>query len=465
MTLLSIGPRRRTLLKPDNDTGPADPVLYAANDDSGRTHIRLGLIVIGLFFGVLGTWAAFAPLDAGVTASGVVVVSGNRQTVQHRDGGIVSRIHVKEGDRVRKDQILLELADVELNSQYNALLGEAIELEALRSRLLSESAHSEKIAPPPSWARLRPEEKAIADAVLLRQQQELDIRRASLGAQSGVLRQREAQLQARIGGYRAQIASTDEQIRLINEELEGVRTLSAKGLVPLTRVRALERTAADLVGTRASLTAQIEQARQGIGESSLQNLSLREGRSEDIAADMRSADTRLADVLPKLEAARAQLDRSLIRAPTSGTVVGLTVFTEGGVVRAGEKLMDIVPDAQPLVVEAKIRPEDADDLRIGMKTQVRFTAFRDRSLPLAMGALQRVSADRFTDEHTGAGYFLAEVTVPPGEIKRIAATRVGGAALRAGLPVEIVVPLRSRTALQYLLEPLDHAMWTSFREH
>jgi HlyD family secretion protein len=344
-----------------------------ANDD-GRVEIRRGLIVIAGFFGVLGGWAALAPLDAGVTAGGVIVVSGSRQAVQHRDGGIVTRLAVKDGDKVERGQILLELATVEISAREQAQRGELVELEALRARLFAESVGSKEVIEPATWASLAPEERAEANAVLARQQQELGIRKGSLSAQSNVLSQRRQELRSRISGYDEQIKSVDTQTKLIEDELDGVRQLYEKGYAPLNRVRALERQRADLIGQRGSLTAQIQQTRETIGETSMQGISITQDRAQEIAQQIRDTDTRIAQLRPQLVATRAQLEQSRIRAPASGTVMGLNVVTVGGVVAPGARLMDIVPADQPLIIEARVRPEDADDLHPGMSTLVRLTA-------------------------------------------------------------------------------------------
>jgi HlyD family secretion protein len=438
----------------------------APRDDAGGVEIRNGLIVLIAFFGVIGGWAAFAPLDAGVSAPGVIVVSGNRQTLQHRDGGIVSRLLAKDGDHVAKGQVLVELSTVELSAKAQAEYGELFELEAMRARLTAESTGTQTITPPATWASLSLDERAIADAVLARQQRELSVRKTALSAQSSVLAQRKSGIRARIEGIQEQIRSVDTQLTLIEDELVGVRQLNEKGFAPLTRVRALERSRADLVGQKGSLLSQVQQAKESIGETSMQDLSIHSDRSQEIAQQMRDADTRIAELRPQLTATRTQLEQARIRAPVAGTVVGLRVFTVGGVIAPGAPILDVVPEAQPLVIQAQIKPEDADDLRPGMTTQIRFTAWRDRGLPIFLGKVERISADRLVEERSGRPYFTAEVVVPRAQLARA----VGGverlnAVMKAGLPVEVVVPLRKRTALQYIFEPLGRALWGSFREH
>ena len=445
---------------------PGAPAFATSEErDGGRWEIRIGLLLIILFFVGFGGWAAFAPLDAAVSAPGTVVVSGNRQTVQHREGGIVSSILAREGERVVKSQILVELASTELRAQERALIGQAIELEATRARLVAEQEGADLIAVPEVWAGLPSSYRETAERVLARQQAELGARTGAVRAQLDVLVQRREQLSARIAGYKDQIVSLERQDGLIGEELAGVRQLADRGLAPLTRVRALERAQAELDGRRAELRALIEQTRQAIGETKLQGISVTQSRAEALAEELRQTDTRRAEVLPQVDAVRAQLERTLIRAPATGQVVGLQVHTVGGVIRPGEPLMDIVPEAQPLVLEAQVSPAHADDLKPGMRTEVRFTSFTGISMPLVFGEVTRVSADRLVDERSGTAYFTAEVTISAEQIAVIDALAPNGSGVRAGLPVEVLVPLRARTALQYLLEPLNRQLWTALREN
>ncbi len=438
----------------------------APREDGPWREGRAGLLVIILFFGVFGLWAGCAPLDAGVVAAGEVKVAGNRQVVQHPAGGVISRINVAEGDRVAQGQILIELSAVELIAQELALAGQAIELEASRERLLAEMNGADTVQRPASWADLPQEHEALAADVLARQQAELETRTQAIIAQQSVLAQRQRQSAARIEGYTAQIASLERQSALVSEELQGLEALSEEGFAAETRVRAVERTEAELIGRRAELGGLIEQAREAIGESRMQSLSLREDRAQRVAEELRLTETQLADVLPKLQAARIQLERTRVRAPTAGVVVGLSFFNTGAVVSPGERILELVPDEQDMIMEVRVRPMDADNVSPGQRTQVRLAAFEGRQMPQAYGVVERISADRFEDERSGQPYFKAEVKVEQQELQRLAAA-VGRAELplSPGLPVEVVIPLRKRTALQYLVEPLQQNVWRSFREN
>lgn len=427
-------------------------------------EIRFGLLIAGLFFIVLLGWAAIARLDAAAIAPGRLVVSGQRQTIQHREGGVVSQILVKEGSRVEQGEVLIRLAGADVKAQERALASQAIALLAERARLHAEQSGRRSIVPPPEFASLPPEDRAAAAEALQIQQQQLRARAAVLSAQRGASGQRTAQANSSGQGYRERLAGIDEQIRLLDEELNGMREAADKGFVSKSRIRALERAKADLEGQRGQIAFTVEQSRDQAGESRLQGLEAQSTYFDKVAAELRDVEASLNDVLPKLSAARDQLARIEIRAPVSGTVVGLTIFTPGGVIEPGQKLMDIVPDRAPLTIEAKLSVSDGDDVRVGQEAFVRFETLHERALPPLKGTVSRVSADAFTDEKTGTSYYTAEVSVPPSELEKIQEIR-GRNVLRAGLPVSIEIPLRKRTALQYLLEPLTSSLERSFREH
>jgi HlyD family secretion protein len=426
--------------------------------------IRTGMIIAILFFvGLLG-WAAIARLDAAAVAPGRLVVSGQRQTMQHRDGGVVASIAVREGAKVRQGEIVIRLAGTEVRAQERALAAQTITLLAQRARLQAEQAGRTGIAPPREFAELTGEDRMDATRALQVQQGQLRTRAAVLSAQRGVIGKRTTQASDQGQGYTRQVVSINEQIRLINEEYASLRDVAEKGFVSKTRLRALERQRAELEGQRGQYSATVAQTGSQQGETRLQILEAQSTYNERIATELRDVETALADARPKWAAARDQLARVDIRAPATGTVVGLTVFTPGGVIAPGQKLMDIVPDRAPLTVEARLSPADADDVRTGQKAFVRFATLHERSLPALDGVVSRVSADSLVDERTGESFYTAEVVVPLSEMQKIDQLR-GPNTLRAGIPVTIEVPLRKRTALAYAFEPLSGALRRSFNEH
>jgi len=412
---------------------PGAQAVDPANEDAGKSEVRAGLIILAVFFLGFGGWATFAPLDAAVVAPGVVVVSGNRQTVQHREGGIVSRLLVEEGDHVARGEVLIELDAPEVVAQERALQSQVVDLQMQRARLTAERTGQRQLERPAEWASFTGEDREIAEAAYERNQREVE------GGANGW-----SEFDARIAGYQGEIASINRQEALLNEELTGMRQLADEQLVPVTRVRALERSLADLQGRRSELTAQIASTQQ------------------ERHQDLRTVDARLAELLPQLAGSRERVELTRLRAPTDGTVVGLMVHTVGGVIGPGERVMDIVPEGHELIIEAHVRPQDADDLAPGQRTEVRITAFSGRNLPIMYGQVRQVSADRFTNEHNGEAYFTAQIAVSQQELSRL--TEAAGRHLRAGLPAQVVIPTRKRTALQFLLEPLNQALWRSLRE-
>lgn len=431
--------------------------------DDPRLDIRAGAGIVFLFFVVLLGWAAFAPLDAGVNSQGVIAVSGNRQSVQHREGGVVTALHVREGERVEAGEILVEMAAPDLRATERALTSEYLNMLAQRARLSAELNRRTGFAPPPEFAGLTGEDRVLAEQAMRLQRAQFNTRTASMSAQQSVIGQRSAQLGEQRSGYAEQRASLQEQQRLLREEITGMRELEKKGFASTNRLRALERALAELEGREAAMTAEIARAGEGIGETRMQSLSIRRTTQEEAAAQLRETQARLSDVLPKLIAAREQLQRATVRAPASGQVVGLTVFTVGGVVQPGQTLMEIVPTNRQLIIQAQVDPRDADDVYRGQKAQIRFLSVDDRTLPLLEGTVRTISADAFTDEASGRSYFRAEIEVAPAELEKVRES-LGNGQLRAGLPVEVVLAVRKRTALQYLLEPLSIHFWRALRE-
>lgn len=434
-------------------------------NDSPWAEGRVAVGVIILFFGVFLGWASFVPLDAGVVGNGVVRVVGNRETVQHREGGIVSKVAVKEGDHVQQGQVLIELAATELVAQEGSMSQQAIELEAAKARLEAER-DGRAMREPAQWAGLSGERRAFADEVFRRQKEEMGVRASTLASQVRILQQRQNEGQKRISSYGEEMNALNRQDELVGQELSSLRDLAAEGFAAQARVRNTERTQAEIEQRRAQIEGQTVVTRQTTGEASLQIVSIRQQRRESIAQDLSQTDAKLGDINPKLAGVRAQLDQARVRAPATGTVVGLTIFNQGAVVRPGDRILDVVPDQREMVVEAQISSQDADDVASGMKADIRFPGLGSRGFTRIHGEVRRLSADRFKDERTGRDYFVIEIGVPPAELQKLAHEREEKEVLlRSGMPAEVIIPLRARTAMQYLWEPLDKAIWHSFREH
>jgi HlyD family secretion protein len=438
------------------DTSPEATTRKIA--DSPRPELIAGIAVIAAFFVVFLGWAALAPLDAGAYAQGQIAVSGNRQAVQHREGGTVQRLNVAEGDNVTQGQVLLELSSGEIRASERGVTGQIVSLLAQRARMIAERDGLASIPTPPDLTSLPPEDQPLADEAMRLQRLQFSARRTGRATERGVLDQRIGQLDQQVLGYQRQIEANLEQRRLIGEELAGMRELAAKGYAPQNRVRALERAAASLDGDLGNLRAQVARAREAMGETRLQSSGIATRTNEEIADGLRQIDVQLNDLRPRQTELRQQIARSQIRAPATGQVVGLTIFTPGGVIQPGQTLMSIVPDNAAQIIVASLNPADIDDVKVGLSTEVRFPGLHDRSAPILHGTVTRVSADAFTDEATGRSFFRCEVIIPPEELDKL-----GNAAehIRTGMPAEVIVLLRKRTALEYLVEPLTRSLWRS----
>jgi len=434
-------------------------------DDGPQREIRFGLIIAAAFFILFLGWAAFARMDAAATGAGRVIVSGQRQTVQHRDGGVVGAIYVKEGQYVRRGAVLLRLSAAEVRAQERALASQVIALLAQRERLRAEQLGLPQIPRPPEFAGLAPEDLVEAVRAMRVQQLQFNARATLLKTQQGVLGRQSAQAGEEGEGYRKQLAGIREQERIIREQLDGMRAVAEKGFVSKNRIRDLERAEADLAGQRGRLEASISQSSESVGESRLRIVETERELQDKIASDLKDVTFSLGELMPKWQAARDQVARTEVRAPVSGAVVGLSVFTVGGVIAPGQKLMDIVPDRASLVIEARFSPNDIDDLQGGQEADIRFSGISDRQLPVLKGRVDRISADALVDEKNEQTYVTSEIVVPPDQIDLIKRERGADFSLKPGMPVEVLVPLHRRTALDYLLEPLTNSLWRSFREH
>jgi len=450
-------------IKPWNPFGgrPADEI--EAADNPGR-DIQIGAVIVVLFFVLFLGWAAWARVDSAVYAHGTIIVTGNRQEVQHKEGGNIVAIHVHEGDHVVKGQDLIDLAGDETLANADALIAQYIDLKAREARLLAEQGSAGDFATPPELLSLDAQYKPLIDSAILLQHKTMAANRQFLSTQLGVLNQRIQQTQEQITGSEEQMAANRRQQDLTKDELIGVQDLQSKGYAPMTRVRSLQQTVAGLEGDYGRLQANVATAGAQIGETKMQAVSVQKQYIDQVMTDLNDVQGKLKMMEPQMIAARDAVDRLHVRATATGKVMGLSVFTVGGVIAPGQKLMDIVPDATPLVINAMVEAKDGNDIHAGQEAQVRFTSLHERDVPILKGKVLDVSGDTFTDKDNNKSFYTARVEISPDVYATLSRIVKEPQALKPGLPVEVVVPLRKRTVLQYLLEPLNQSLWKTFRE-
>jgi HlyD family type I secretion membrane fusion protein len=419
---------------------------------------RFGLAIVALFFVVGGVWAATMPLAGATIASGVVSPEGSRRTVQHLEGGIIGEIKVSEGEAVRKGDILLVLKDMSAQSTADTLSSRLANLAAKEARLQAERSDADIIrADHPALANLDIPEVALA---IDQQINELKTRRASDASRKAILAQQIAQLEDQIVGYEKQLQSVRRQNVLIREELADVEGLYKQGYERKARVLALKRSEAELLGTEGDLLAQIAGAREAIGEAKLKIANLKIERLEQVDQELSETQANRVEVEKQIQESLDRLSRTAIVAPTDGTVMDLRFKTPGGVIRAGDPVLDIVPDHDELVIEARVAPQDIDTVHAGQSAYVMFPSFPQRSLHRIAGDVTQVSPDAFHDEKTGQSYFSARVKVDPA----VLATEAPEIRLSPGLPAEVYIRTVERTLLEYLAQPILQVAERTFRE-
>src|SRR5262245_32420 len=336
-------------------------------DESIKHVAMIGWVIIAIFFGVFGIWAATAPLKGAVVANAVVKVDGNRKSVQHLEGGIVKELRVKEGDRVAAGDVLIVLDDSQARAEFEVLSQDLVVLRATEERLRAELAHRTEMTMPDDLTAVVKDRalKEVWDA----QVHQMQVRLAALNGQRQVIAEKISQLQHQIEGLEGQVQAFTAQTVSVKDERASLLPLLDKGLVARPRVLQLERTAAGLDGQIADAKASIAKARQAIAEQVQQTAQLDNDRMMEVAKDLRDTQAKLVEVIPKLMHAQSVLNRIEIRSPYSGQVVGLNVFSVGGVIARGDKIMDIVPDRDSLVIEAQVAVEDISDVHPDMRAE------------------------------------------------------------------------------------------------
>lgn len=435
---------------------PIELLTDGAVTRSIRKTIVIGASVVALSFGVFGTWAAVAPLDSAVVAHGRLAVDSKRKTIQHLEGGIVRQILVKDGDAVTPGQVLLRLDDTKAQSTLDGVQATYYAALAQLARLQAERDGLEAITFP---AELTAGQDARVDDILAAQRAQFDERKKSLTAQTSVLDQRIAELNAEIDGHHQQQEALHRQIDLSRKELTGLRELAAKGYYPKNHLLAMERDIARLDGELGSDMAAEARAQKTISETQMEALHVRQAFREQVAKDIDDAQNRANELREQWVAAGDTVHRLEVVAPVAGVVQNIRVATTGGVIGAGQELMDLVPTADKLVIEAEVQPNDIEAVEANQPAEVRFSALKGRNTPVLKATVTTVSADHITDQKTGKSFYETRVEVPADQLARL-----DGRHIQAGMPVEVMIKGGERTALDYMLRPLFDSISTSLRE-
>jgi HlyD family type I secretion membrane fusion protein len=423
-----------------------------------RAATIAGYALIVLTFGVMGGWAAVAPLDRGVVAQGIVMIEDSRKVVQHFEGGIVSEILVKEGQLVAEGELVAKLSPVQAGSNLDTIRNQLDSALALEASLAAELDRRDSITFPDELLARQASSPVLA-RIIEDQKLQFDERKRSRAAQVTLIEAKIQQLQTETEGIAVEKSSTEKQIGFIDEELSGLRYLKENGLIPVTRVLTMERERVRLEGVVGRAVADTAKAANGMNEAKLQITQLNQKFQEEVSAQLLDARQKINAAREKLVVARDLLLRLDIRAPRAGTVQNLKVFTVGQVVRSGESLMEIVPTRETLVVHAQLPVNSIEHLRVGQTAEIRFPGFHSRRLPMMTGTLASVSRDRLVDDVTKQPYFLGLINLSQATIDDRYRDR-----LVAGMQADVVIATGERTALEYMMSPLTDALHSSFRD-
>jgi HlyD family secretion protein len=428
----------------------------SAYSSSMRRAFLAGVSALGLFGGTIGLWAAVSPLSGAVVAPGQLVVDTNVKKIQHQTGGIVAVLPVREGQRVKAGDLVLQLDETLTRANLQVIVKQLDEIMARQSRLEAERNGGDMVLPAELQARMHVPDvaKSVADEARL-----LETRRSQRDGQKQQLGKRTEQLGDEISGIGSQVVSRDEQIRLLKLELDGLRDLFKRNLVPMTRIMPLEREAANMLGQKGQLVSQKAQSEGKISEIRIQLLQLDIDMQTETGKELRDLQAKSAELLERKVAAEDQLKRVDIRSPIDGYVHQLNVHTIGGVISPAEPAMLIVPLNEELQIEARVAPTDIDQLFIGQKGVVKVQAGNQRATPEIAGTVSRIAADVTREQQTGQVYFLIRLSLPAEEVAKLSDLKI-----MSGMQVESYIQTSQRTPFQYLIKPLTDQVNRAFRE-
>lgn len=418
---------------------------------------HIGFWALGIGFGLFLLWAAFAPLNEGVPSAGYVSLDTKRKSVQHLSGGIIKEILVKEGQQVKAGDLLLRMDDAGARANLEAIRQRYLGLRAMQGRLLAEQTNASTI----QW---HPDLKEAAKDPLIRQQmatqqQLMNARRAALAADLQALEEARQGQNEMIRSYGNVLKSRQSQQALVREEYDNTKGLVAQGYAPRNRQLELERALADISASMADLQGNIQRAQRAMSEMGQRAILRQQEYRKEVETQLSDVTREVLSDAEKIKAIRDEFARTEVRSPASGQVVGLAFQTAGGVIPPGQKIMDIVPEDDSLLLETQVPPHMIDRISKGQMVDARFASFAHSPQLVVQGEVQSISADLLTDAHTGTAYFLARVAVTAEGRKKL-----GKHQLQPGMPVDVIFKGGERSLLTYLLHPLTKRIAASMTE-
>lgn len=423
-----------------------------------RSNQIAGVLLVLFLVGGLTGWATVTEISGAVIAQGALVVDSDLKKVQHPNGGVVGQIFARDGDRVNAGDIVLRLDDTIMTASLGIVTKTITELTARKARLEAERDAAERLTIPRELSN-RIDTDEDAEHAMAGEQRLFDLRKEAREGLRLRLHQRLEQLNQEVVGLREQSDAKAREVELIARELESARELWAKNLMPISKMTNIEREATRVSGEKGQLTSEIAKSKAKISETQLEVIQIDRDLASEVARELREVDGKIGEFAERKIAAEDQLRRVVIRAPQSGIVHQSTVHTVGGVINAGEPIMLIVPDADKLTVEAKVAPQDIDQVHEGQQATLRFTAFNARTTPEVAATLTRISADVSKDEKTGSTYYTVRVTPVADDVAQL-----GSTILVPGMPAEVFIRTEQRKVISYLVKPLTDQIARAFCE-
>jgi protease secretion system membrane fusion protein len=424
-----------------------------------RAFARIGWLIVLVGVGGFLLWALLAPLDKGVPMGGTVAKESNRQTVQHQSGGTIQQILVRDGDLVKAGQVLVRMNPIVAQSAVEMTDSQYLAVLAVEARLVAERDGQKTIRFPAALEQRRGEPRA-AEMMSL-QTQLLSSRQGSLQNELRGVDESIAGLKIQVQGLQESRDSKKEQMKLLKEQLDSMRDLAKEGYVARNRLLELERTYAQLSGALSEDIGNIGRSQRQVAELTLRRAQRMQDYQKEVRTQLTDVQKEAEGQQARLQAQKFELSNVEVKSPADGTVVNLAVFTPGGVVPPGFKMMDIVPSNDPLVVEGQLPVNLVDRVHPGLKTDLIFSAFNANRTPHIEGEVEQVAADRTVDERTGAPYYKVRVKVTPRGAQMVAQHKL---AIRPGMPVELFVKTGERTMMNYLLKPVMDRARSSLAE-